>query len=143
MHEENIQKTGASRHDLRQLLHLFEDEHYLLWWNTSNEGSVILLKEEASKEIQAKSFLHLLRLCEAQGGGVREANQTRSSPAPSGADMDMIQLMKSTLQENNKQWTAIKKKCTSAGWDLDRTQLERGVGHRIRVTGNREDKKER
>lgn len=44
-----------------QLVQTFREEDYLLWFNIRTDQGVILLKESASGETQAKSFFHFLR----------------------------------------------------------------------------------
>lgn len=70
---------------LLELADIFANEDYLLWFDITTGRGVVLLKESASGETQAKSYCHLLR-CSQQS--LRVNGSTKSTTVPSTGSRD-------------------------------------------------------
>ncbi|KIW85943.1 hypothetical protein Z517_01336 [Fonsecaea pedrosoi CBS 271.37] len=74
-------ENNPSRRDLcfSQLLRVFQDEDYLLWWDVRSKQGFVLLKESAGGETQAKAICHLLRLSSRVKANPNAANLSQQN----------------------------------------------------------------
>lgn len=115
------------------LVKIFAEEAYMLWIDTRRGKTVIMLKESATSETQAKSFCHAVR-CSSHPQLSTQHNERN----------DTIGLISATLQQNRDQWATILDQARQAGWDLNLTNLVKGRGRRIRLgSGFNDNKKDK
>ncbi|OQV01338.1 hypothetical protein CLAIMM_06717 [Cladophialophora immunda] len=58
----HVNDSSRKYHYFAQLLGVFQEEDYLLWWDGQSNQGFVLLKESAKSETQAKAVCHLLRI---------------------------------------------------------------------------------
>ncbi|KIX04768.1 uncharacterized protein Z518_05638 [Rhinocladiella mackenziei CBS 650.93] len=169
----NVSDTVQRHADLFQLVKLFQEEEYLLWFDVRTGEGVVWLKELASGETQAKCFCHMARCLstltmstehttqrkpkeqevlgskQSTESGVKRRSSSgkfdRTTPSSSSNEERdcTFQLLINTLEQNNKQWLKIRDQAEQAGWDLSLTNLVKGHGRRIRVGSPLEEKKDK
>lgn len=153
---------------LVRLLEIFQDEEYVLWFDSHTGQGRVLLKESATGETQAKAMCHFLRILEQENSAQKsrshdklEKNQhvlDRESSGTSGngkvnvgrqglkenSDKQNLRWISDTLRQNRQAWQNLRSQVEQAGWELRHTNLVRGYCHRIRTNDMAaEDKKDR
>ncbi len=167
----NVSDGSRQYAELLRLLDVFGDEDYVLWFNVHINRGVMLLKDTATGETQAKAYCHFLRLS-AQGQQLKDLprlsqqgddherhhdslKRTAGSLAIKGKDIDIQSqacgglqdndqnrfLISETLKQNKKEWQRLVHEVASAGWDLSLTNLVGGRYHRIRMHDTPSDHK--
>lgn len=137
-----------------QLLEIFANEKYLLWFDMRSGDGMILLKTSSTGETQAKSFCHFAR-CRHQRLSAAESEarmlttqgnsdaMTQSSIAHVGTKeaRAIFRVIVATLQQNKEEWSSVCKQAHDAGWKLESTNMIKGQGCRIQVDVGRGDNK--
>ena len=103
---------------LERLSGVFEQEDYLLWFDTKSKQVIIVLKQDASSLTQLKAWCHASRL-------------VRSEHNLSTNFSEMANLVDETLRRTNVDWEQVCSEMKSAGWDLPGSSLECAEGHRV------------
>lgn len=134
---------------LPRLLHIFRQEAYLVWVAPGAMRSVIMLRDGASNETQAKALFHLMLILQrhemqSKRGGVDGGDQKVVDLNQADDTSLLLGHVEGTLQEVNAAWIEMKERIEKAGWDLRRTNLESGARYRFRTKEEDiEDKKKR
>ncbi|OAP60967.1 hypothetical protein AYL99_05969 [Fonsecaea erecta] len=155
--------NSARKYDhFAQLLRVFQEEDYLLWWDVQSNQGFVLLKESATAETQARAICHLLRISMRMKATTKPVNlsqqrilaqsrQETSSTTPSHESPEeksnihgqslhsydgldpVVQSIVDTLHENRQEWQNMHDLAQRVGWDLNLTNLVRGPCHRLRI----------
>ena len=121
--------TGSIRDakiQLRKLLELFGREMYLLSHDATKGVAFIVLKEGATPASSFKAWAHALLL----------SHRLNNLHATSATEIDISDLLQSSLTELTRRWDDFLKQLTVAGWDMDVANLETASGTRLRLNAN-------
>ncbi|KAF2799044.1 DUF647-domain-containing protein [Melanomma pulvis-pyrius CBS 109.77] len=121
---------------LSELLHLFSNEAYVLWFDDQAEA-LIVLKQGCTPMDQLKAWTHALLI--AQKGRARtRTDGTQHQPEDDGSTLDqrLLDELQSTLQETCGLFATFAGKLRDAGWDLDLAALETRAGTRAVIKSN-------
>ena len=132
-----------------QLVEVFGEEDYLLWCDLQMQSGIVLLKESAIGETQAKAICHFLRATTLATGlagsptslrqqkRIEKVELVRQSASESELKLDEgdqnFQLISQTLQRNRREWQSLRDQLALAGWDLSLTNLAGGRCNLIRT----------
>ena len=142
-----------------QLLDVFKDEDYALWFDIHTNHGLVLLKDTATGETQAKAVCHFFRasaqvqepktlaaVSRKDGHHNREQNSlqaTINGEKDVNIESQMYNglkdskqtwaLLSETLKQNRNDWQNLVHDVERAGWDLSLTNLVGGRGHRFRT----------
>ena len=122
--------TGSIREasvDLEQLVDAYRLEEYILWYDTSRQVVLIVLKEGVTAIAQLKAWCHALWLVHGRTTGKAIGGEA------SNQAMQQQQLSISTLGELSRRWPNDVKSLRAAGWDLEIASLETAESTRIRM----------
>ncbi|KAI9815124.1 MAG: hypothetical protein M1827_002967 [Pycnora praestabilis] len=112
---------------LADLMDLYRDEEYLLWYATSQKKVIIVLKERASTIAQLKAWVHGLVAARRQSEWRSSEVQARPEPERT------MELLSSTLHDLSEHFDGYVQRLQAVGWDLDVAALETLSGKRILV----------
>lgn len=131
---------------VQRLLHMFRQEEYVLWIDSTTGKSVMLLQEGVSGQSQAKACFHYFRLMQRQRGPLQHETLHGNSPDTAVLNeepSDPLVVAERILHEINRQWEALAQRLKQAGWDLDKTVLETRRGYRFKTLPHNRDKKDK
>lgn len=151
-------KTGAfassvpATATLNDLVQLFAQEQYLLWYDSRRRASLIVLKRGASVEAAVKAWFHgFLVAFEAatiSDKRDRPAQKEVETPWKAADTQDLqrpllpsaengpaadLELLRMTLGRVRAGWPRYAKGLREAGWDLDEGALETRSGVRVQL----------
>jgi hypothetical protein len=109
---------------LRRLLEVFDQELYVLWFDTHASTAYITLKEGATVKTQLKAWLHGLFL--AREGG------SKDSPM-SAAKRGQFQRLAISLERTTKLFNEYDGRIQAVGWDPTIAALETHSGTRLAI----------
>ena len=143
--------TRKTFEDFQYIVEAFAQEEYMLWVDVRKSKGMILLKDSASADTQAKGFCQAVRclhrdysLAESTADVVVQGGDRRSPMSPRKHEQpDVLMLVVGTLRENHDQWQRVRDQAQKAGWDLGLTNLVKRQGHRIRLESASKDKKDK
>lgn len=104
------------------LLHMFRDEPYVVWYDKNSHSAAIVLKTSSRPVDQLKAWFHM--------STIQRAGYS------SGTDRDYI-LLATTLAVVRQWWNEMCEDLNKAGWDLDLTNLEEVKGLRLHVDNDK------
>lgn len=107
--------------DLEHLLEVFQDEDYIIWFDTRTSSALIVLKKGASSIAKLQAWCHALCIAHEASQSTEKAVDTATSLALIAASLDRAK----KLLEKRKQ------DLTDAGWLLDIASLEVRSGVRL------------
>jgi hypothetical protein len=111
---ERQKETGAVKYitGIGELMELYEEEEYILWFHGGRRDALIVLKQGATPIDQLKAWAHALLVARA----VSERLDSTISKK---------------LQQVNTTFQAKKEQLAAAGWALDVAALETRPGRRV------------
>ncbi|PGH07835.1 hypothetical protein GX51_01545 [Blastomyces parvus] len=131
--------------DIHRLLHLFENEEYILWFNPSDNKGTIVLKSSAAPLSQLKAWSHALmvatRVASLRREGKAADNSTRRDQQRNEdgsianlVDQDTIfSILESTLHTHSTSFNGQIAMLKDAGWDVDTPSLETRPARRFQI----------
>jgi hypothetical protein len=111
-----------------ELLHLYEDQAYVLWFAQSE--ATIVLKQGCTPTDQLKAWCHALLLAQSERHRATESKWE----ADESAMVTGITEIKSTMKEASKRFDACTEDLRRAGWNLDIAALETRAGTRVSIS---------
>lgn len=118
--------TRDANAQLKTLIKLFGQDLYLLSYETTNKVALIVLREGATPLSSFKAWAHALLLS-------HRLDEIYATGAPSS---NLQKLLQSTLEDITEIWDAFVQQLTTAGWDIDVSNLETASGTRLRLDVN-------
>ncbi|OAT06357.1 DUF647 domain-containing protein [Blastomyces gilchristii SLH14081] len=138
--------------DIRRLLHLFREEEYILWFNSSDKGGTIVLKNSVTPLSQLKAWSHALMVAKRiadlrEGAGSlsgKEGNGEKSSRRDQQRNKDdsianltdpdtIFSILESTLHSHSTSFNGQVAMLKDAGWDVDTPSLETRPARRFQI----------
>ncbi|OCK81132.1 DUF647-domain-containing protein [Lepidopterella palustris CBS 459.81] len=123
----SVQLEGINIYELMQL---YTDESYIMWFDASNSEALIVLKKGSTATDQLRAWMHALMLAwRAKAVKQRMSSHAgaRLSPADTLLELDL------TLRQIRETFPEYAKSLRSAGWDLEIPALETRSGTRTVV----------
>lgn len=102
-----------------QLVKIFENESYILWYDVKQDTATILLKQSATPIDQLKSWYAGLELFAA---GIDDRNSHHEQ---------ILHTMQERVKHVDNLWPSTQAKLGLAGWNLNNTVLEYNAGIRV------------
>lgn len=118
--------TRDANAQFKTLCELFDQDLYLLSYDITNRLALIVLKEGATPVSSFKAWAHALLL----------SHRLDEIYATSALRSDHQLLLQSTLEDLTESWDAFIQQLTTAGWDIDVSNLETASGTRLRLDAN-------
>jgi hypothetical protein len=112
---------------LSELMLVFKDEAYILWFDHKQSEAMIVLKQDCTPLDQLKAWTHALLL----------AQRLRAKASPPEKN-DGLADLRSSLDEVGRTFDTLAERLRGAGWDLEIAALETRAGTRATVTSNEE-----
>jgi hypothetical protein len=116
---------------LSDLMDMFANEAYILWFADSNYEAIVVLKEGCSPLDQLKAWVHALLLA-------REMRRDVVGDAPDPGDKSLAQgrlaAMRRTLETTGELFRKYAPALEEQGWDLHVASLETRAGIRAQIT---------
>ncbi|KAK2781885.1 hypothetical protein FQN52_001285 [Onygenales sp. PD_12] len=148
-----LSRCGSSRRnsirdvglDIPRLLHIFEKEEYILWFNPVSKKGIIVLKNNVTPVSQLKAWSHALMVskyvaAESQNGSQKLSKEGGNSKRgqqgnynATDATNSMYSIFESTLQSHSKRFDNQILRLKEAGWDVDTPSLETRPGRRLEI----------
>jgi hypothetical protein len=120
---------------LPELMDVFADEQYILWFADNAYEALIVLKEGCTPIDQLKAWGHALLLAQVvrgQDGG----HQLESDDASSG--QKSLAELRETLEQTRDMWEEYANVLEQEGWDLGVAALETRAGSRVQIETRKE-----
>jgi hypothetical protein len=114
---------------LSELISVFANEAYVLWFDDSDDEATIVLKEECTPVDQLKAWTHALLLARRRICMSKDEPGKDGTPSTQGSLAEMIR----TLGEVNETFTKYVTLLKLNGWDLDVAALETRAGSRAQI----------
>lgn len=111
---------------ITELLDVFEDEQYILWYNMRTKKALVVLKIGSNTRSQLKAWLHALLVCTI----------LHKDPLEDRSLLDSVAL---GLTASRTVWNVLEPALLKSGWDLELGALEVRSGVRVEVA--KENKK--
>jgi hypothetical protein len=115
---------------LPELMDIFADEQYILWFADTAYEALIVLKEECTPIDQLKAWAHALLLARRVRG--QESGGQLENDDASAAQKSLAEL-RATLEETREMWKKYAKVLEQEGWDLGVAALETRAGSRVQI----------
>ena len=112
--------------ELSELMKLYKDESYILWFDVSTSEAFIVLKQGSTPNIQLKAWMQALLVA-------WRAKKATKRPLASGAESpsaDTLSELHLTLRQICETFEGYAERLRIAGWDLDIAALETRSGTR-------------
>ncbi|KAL8808064.1 MAG: hypothetical protein Q9182_000342 [Xanthomendoza sp. 2 TL-2023] len=122
-------RTGGIRDAearLTKLIQVYEQEDFLVWYDTPQRLGHIILKEGAAAQSQLKAWA--LILCIAH-----RRHAAGEGDATSAAFEPNLEVHRTTLQHVSSWWAGCVEQLQTAGWEVDTASLETRSGSRIHL----------
>ncbi|KAL8770352.1 MAG: hypothetical protein Q9209_003988 [Squamulea sp. 1 TL-2023] len=113
---------------LTRLVHVYQQEDFLVWYDSPQRLGHITLKEGASAESQLKAWALVLWIAHRHHAAGPDATSAAFEPS--------LELHSRTLQELSSQWLECTSRLGNAGWDIGIASLETASGSRIRLNAS-------
>jgi hypothetical protein len=128
-HQGQVQttSTGAIKMpediSVEDILRLYSEDQYLLWWSVSRERAVIVLKQGCRTEDQIRAWIQALMIA-------RSAAEKKWRLQEAVEPQELMTEMANVLQNLRKIWPDFASSLRAAGWDLETGALETGDAYR-------------
>ncbi|KAL9100403.1 MAG: hypothetical protein Q9163_004225 [Psora crenata] len=119
--------TGALRNKngiFPQLIALYTEERYLLWYDGPNQVALVVFKSRPSPQDQLKAWAHALFAAHR----LRYARH-----ATSASPSEVLGILRDVQMELSSMWVACMQQINDAGWDIDTANIETTA--RMRIEG--------
>lgn len=113
--------TGANSQNVTELVDMFQDEGYILWYEEQRKRFLICLKFPSDTETQLRAWMHALFMAVQVQSGLKDSSVAN---VISNTRLEF----RSWIERYN-----IFEKLRNVGWDLDTAALETHSGTRIRT----------
>jgi hypothetical protein len=122
---------------LSELLQVYEDEGYILWFDRSQSEAMIVLKQDCTSIDQLKAWSHALVLAQSARAKM-EKNGSQRQPKDDGSTLSkhVVADLQNALQKTHELFAAFTGRLRDAGWDLDLAALETRAGTRAVMKSN-------
>ncbi|KAF2833688.1 DUF647-domain-containing protein [Ophiobolus disseminans] len=120
---------------LPELMDVFANEAYLLWFADTDYEALIVLKEGCTPLDQLKAWAHALLLAQRAQGRVVERQPDIDDASTVHTRLAMLG---KTLEEAKEAFAKYAKVLEQKGWDLDVAALETCAGSRIQLERRKE-----
>jgi hypothetical protein len=129
LHGKKHEKTAALelRHvGLEELVAVYANEAYILWFASPTSQALIVLKENCSANDQLRAWMHALLLAQRQRQRQRVRVGRKPQPPPDLNDESRVGLteLRATLEEVRRIFDKFEEDFVEAGWDLKVAALE-------------------
>ncbi|KAL8807686.1 MAG: hypothetical protein Q9223_004253 [Gallowayella weberi] len=111
---------------LTKLIHVYQQEDFLVWYDTPQRLGHIILKEGAAARSQLKAWALILCIAHRRHAA-GEGDATSAGFEPN------LALHRTTLQQVSSWWAGCVEQLQSAGWEVDTASLETRSGSRIHL----------
>jgi hypothetical protein len=133
-------RTGAldlQEVKMSELLHMYEDEGYILWFDYSQSEAMIVLKQDCTPIDQLKAWTHALIVVKG-ARAKKEKDGLQRQPDDDGSTLSkrVVADLQNALRETHVLFAAFTGRLRDAGWDLDRAALETRAGTRAMMKSN-------
>ena len=121
------EKTGSVRleaMELSELMKLYKDESYILWFDVSTSEAFIVLKQGSTPNTQLKAWTQALLVA------WRAKKATKQPLGAESPSADMLSELHLTLRQICETCEEYAERLRTAGWDLDIAALETRSGTR-------------
>ena len=109
---------------LAQLVDIFVNEDYILWYNPDTRSAAIVLTEKATNQTQLKAWTHALQIA-WNCSQPMEKRDTLSEQSVAG-------ILEGTLKTHNEHFEHYLRELEIGGWNITAAALETKPGKRIR-----------
>jgi hypothetical protein len=126
-------RTGSLELDdinLMDLLDIFADEDYVLWYTNRDHGAMVVLKEGCTPVDQLKAWAHALLLAQTLRDHVPRC-KTKDEDASSR--LGQLEAMRRTLKEAVELFAKYTAILEQKGWDMNVAALETQAGVRSQI----------
>ncbi|EEP77074.1 conserved hypothetical protein [Uncinocarpus reesii 1704] len=128
--------TSDGQSIVAALLHLFEREEYILWFNPTRKRGAIVLKTNATAASQLKAWSHALIVAQILRLGEWKSktgiDQFILQPATRAHGLVLL-ILRETLTEHSENFDARLERLRNAGWDVDIPSLQTKPGRRFDI----------
>ena len=131
-------RTGAldlQEVKMSELLHMYEDEGYILWFDYSQSEAMIVLKQDCTPIDQLKAWSHALIIAQS-ARAEKDASQRQPKDDRSTLSKHVLADLQDALQKTHDLFAAFTDRLRDAGWDLDLAALETRAGTRAMMKSN-------
>ncbi|KAH3970001.1 hypothetical protein HBI56_119570 [Parastagonospora nodorum] len=128
---QRYRRTGSlelSDINLPDLMDIFADQKYVLWFTDSEYEAIVVLKEGCTPIDQLKAWAHALLFAQDLRNPVRRPKDGDTSPRLRRADA-----LRRTIGEADKLFAKYTALLRQEGWDLDVAALETRAGVRSQI----------
>ncbi|RMZ77354.1 hypothetical protein DV737_g4400, partial [Chaetothyriales sp. CBS 132003] len=104
---------------LRELLHVFSEEKYVLWFDQDRQEAIIVLKKGAIPETQLQSWYHAIHVV--------------GNHALAMSEDAILKTLSKTLPRSKQGWKETEELLRGKGWQIQDSNLEIPSGPRLHV----------
>jgi hypothetical protein len=115
---------------LSELLHVYEHEGYILWFDQSQSEGMIVLKQGCTPMDQLKAWAHALMMAQDVRARKEKNGLQQLENEGSTRSKEVVVELRHALQETRVLFAAFTDRLRDAGWDLDLAALETRAGSR-------------
>ena len=115
--------------ELSELMKLYKDESYILWFDVSTSEAFIVLKQGSTPNTQLKAWTQALLVAWRAKKATKQPLASRESGAESPS-ADTLSVLHLTLRQICETFEEYAERLRTAGWDLDIAALETRSGTR-------------
>jgi Vitamin B6 photo-protection and homoeostasis len=116
---DDAQQSRSTYPHILELLELFKEEPYLMWYSPQQRIVAIVLKDDAAPS-HLKAWVHALIM----------VRTWKTSPGPDKS-RTLLQVLSSTLSDVRRSWAHHVKCLVEAGWDMETANIETISGTRL------------
>jgi hypothetical protein len=123
--------------EISDLMDLYQQEQYVLWYDSEQHRAFIALKDGATSTSQLKGWCHALRVAreakssDDEGEVAILSRKATSAESSSNKNRQVVNLLRRTLVDHSKNFEAYLERLKATGWDLDTAALETKPGYRF------------
>ncbi|KAL8787590.1 MAG: hypothetical protein Q9213_002152 [Squamulea squamosa] len=125
---ERTGSIGDAEARLSRLVPVYQQEDFLVWYDSPQRLGHITLKEGASAESQLKAWALVLWIAHRHHAAGADATSAAFEPS--------LEVHSRTLQELSSRWPECTSRLAKAGWDIGIASLETASGSRIRLNAS-------
>ncbi|KAI9806184.1 MAG: hypothetical protein M1825_006299 [Sarcosagium campestre] len=111
--------------ELEELAMIFQEDEYLMWYDSKQSQAYVVFKENASPSSQLQAWAHALLAAResAKRGKISDASSERTRAT--------LQIVRDSLKAVKSSFERYIPRLQEAGWDLETVALETRSGYRI------------